>query len=591
MFDVTLDDGTALPPLALNVGQLQGAGVQPFAAHEGATAVAGEPVSLPSQESVYQEQPTAPPTPGLAARGATAGPVAPEFAPQAQAPAAPEFTPGWQPPGGAVAPPGPKGPLVPARAPSGAAKGAPDDAVAFAELIRQEELAPRGGPARVIPERDERAAFTIQRGAEPLPEDRAAVEDASLARADAELDVAAAEGARYGATSELRAEEVQREAEAIEEETTRRANIDADINTRMRDLDGRLTEVKELHATGSPRERVWNRKEGFSRFLAGLGLILSKWASAASGGSVPDIAGDILNEEVEDELKREEQMVSDTGEARGQLAELIRVHGAPEPARIELGLRKKEQALARAEQLALQSGVPERMAAFRQWAAQYREQLARERETLNAQIAGSVTEQWRHVPRQVVGGQRQPSNLEAIKKAAEGAKAWREIKGAGASDENTERVLSRSVTLPDGTKAYAPDKDRAIAAEKVIGTTSQIRRNMARVQELLANDGALVSTSPKARAELGAVLAHTKVLAKDGLELGAITEADAALINPIVGAGADAIVRKASIYRTQLAESDRQFAARENAATRTLSRDPSLSQPVRQSVPSFKERR
>jgi hypothetical protein len=317
-----------------------------------------------------------------------------------------------------------------AAAPTGTAPESEVDRLTKAYL--QSQLQPRGGGGGTkVPAHDQRVGFTIKKQLDVAnPETEEALSEARIDEQLSKQDQLDQKQLETAGSARIAAEEARQAQHAIEETTTRRANIERDVGARMKRIDDDLAKARHLAERGTARERVFEDKGWFGRILAGLGTMLGDFATGGTGGAVPNYARQNIQDEVDNETQRQKDMIAAGEGERTALADALKVYGTPEAAEESLRLRLKEHALAKSKAWAAKSGNDQLQQNFDVWLAEENRKALEERRAFEQKQAGEVVEQYQYQPTKVVGsGSAPPDQLKALKKAGEFRKAYGEATG------------------------------------------------------------------------------------------------------------------------------------------------------------------
>ena len=475
--------------------------------------------------------------------------------------------------------PAPQGEAMPGQAPpempQGAAPRGPTglERYIFAPLMRGPS------PGHVVPEHEQKLGYSIDRQA---PVDRTRLEAAyarqgelgaeqgRLEHFSAEDDVDAARRRKVEQAAQLgqfqiQRQEMEQEHEVREDEyqkLVQESRVDPDVFWTRRN-----TGEKMLAAVGGFLMGLGGGADQFIRMIEGerehaqeerdkeVGAARERLTDFRQRLYTPQ-AADAFEDAIRARIVAEDMrmMAAETAEAG------TRIRGEEEAAKMETYAAEKEEAARRAE-------------------------------------AGAIAEKVAVVPRQVVGASRGGTIEDVYKrfKASGGSdEQWRDEvlprlqRGelslgsleprSDMSPEKERFYVERQVRLPTGETVYAKDKEGATLSAARISSIDALNANLSKMVGMLRRGGLHAGTAE--RAEYQNLAARNKLLAKEAEDLGAITEADAAMVEPIIGEGGEDSTKWAHQTIRQLEGATQHFGTRRRGVMLQLYRDPHGSVPV-----------
>lgn len=563
LIDLQLDDGTSVP-VAWSPEQAEINGLSLLAEPSAIDPSAGLPAGSsagPGLSTLHVEQP--PPPPQIASVGAV------------------------QPGGmGTPAQPGPapapasKGPLVSITAPQGPAPApAPQpseseqEAQRLSRAVFEESMAPAGrsGPARMA-----KVAMTRE-GAMPRSEaDDEALADARIDRATAEQNLGDNKEQALGTQAALQSQQLKVENEALLAERERGATIERDYQSRLAEIDARRERARALDEKGTPRERVWQSKGWFGRILATFALALGHLGTAQGG---PNLAKQMLDEEVADEEKRQADLLESAPE-HSALKELMDVHRDRDVAHAELRLRLKEQALSRAQYWATRAQASEVAPMFDKWLAELNYEVAAERDALNRLVGGKVSESYRLTGG---GGGGRPSVYTAIKRSAETAENVRTLyneKEPKRSLDVEERQQGRKVRLPGTDRWVWTGKSEEAAEAKNIFDETEAGKKALDELIAIAEQRALHKTWFPDRGRVDALALKARSSIAQLYNFKQLTENEASTVDPVAGFDVNKFLKLDAQTISGLKKTREIIHEIEQRRMNRLSETPDMSKPV-----------
>jgi hypothetical protein len=607
LLEVTLDDGRRVPT-ALDAATLESQGFYAMPMTE-----APERITMQQGTAGLGNMGTPAQAPGLSDLGASPafGQLMGAGAPQSPPPMGPPAPPpppaqnmSVMPPPGmtpATPPPRPAGSIDPSRlapaggmAPAEAPAGKSDVDVATQAFLAG-EFAPRGGsPVRRTPAHDERAAFNIKY--RDVTEDPQLTEDIGESRIDQQLATQeGAEQSEYAKSvqAKLAARNASEAQQELERALVRKKSIEQDVGARLQAIDARIAKARAVTESGSARERVMKDKGWFGRILATIGVAMGAFAAGQTGGR--NLVQEQLNQEVNEEMEREKQLYNVDPE-RSALKDLVEAWGTPQGAQKEYELHLREATLAKMEAWARQADAQSVPIEFRQWLADQALGVQQAKAKLHEDAAAEVTEQWRRVPEKVTGGGPAPRDpLKVMQRTAQFREAYEKATGQNLSNlkpREQEAIFSRSLRLPNGEVAFAPDQKRAQETEAQLNAVSIIRQNIGEIRTIMKKPASEVNLADRER--LRVLVQSNTTVGKEAEKLGALSGPDMGLIAPLSGEQA---LRRLNPMNPDVAilagleAAEKHFDRKSTAAMRGVYRDPQMRQPFSGARPSsFKGR-
>lgn len=593
LLEVTLDDGRRMPT-ALDASMLEAQGIYatppmpepPPVAPDMRTAGLGNmsqmpeagmsqaPIGPPLPPAPPADQPMARPSPVTSTAASPTAFVSEQF--------------------GAPAPPQQKRdlvPITPGAQPQGAA-GLSDADIATRAFLAG-ELAPRGGPVKRTEAHDERAAFAIKY---KQPDEDPAL---SAAIAEGQDDIYASreeyakkQQADLGMSARLASRDAVEAQDQLEKTLIRKSNIERDVGAKIQAIEDRFAKARAVTESGSARDRVMKDKGWFGRILATIGVAMGAFAAGQTGGR--NLVQEQLNKEVDEELEREKQLYNVEPETSA-LRAYVDAWGTPQGAEKEYSLQLKNAALTRLDAWARRAGAENVPIEFANWMADEKQKLLLDKQKLHNEAAAEVTESWRHVPEKVTGGYSRPDPLKVMKRGAEFRKAYLEATGQDPGNlkpRDLEAVYNRSLRLPDGSMAFAPDQKRAQETEAQLGAIGIIRQNLAEIRAIMKKPASEINLADRER--LRVLVQSNTTVGKEAEKLGALSGPDMALIAPLSGEQA---LRRLNPMNPDVAivagleAAENHFNRKATAAMRGIYRDPNMKTPYSAPKPaSFQER-
>lgn len=604
LLEVTLDDGRRVPT-ALDGPSLEAQGIYAQMA-----ASPPAPVAMSQGTAGLGNMGTPAQAPGLSDLGASPafgqlmGAGAPPQQPPPMGPAGPPAPP--PPPAGNMsvmpepgmsrAPPPAQKELISTSGQTSQAEPTGPSAVDVAtRMFHAGEYAPRGGgPVRRIPAHDERAAYQIKY--RDVYEDPQLAEDVGESRIDQQIarqeSVEQTEQDK-AMQARLAAREASEAQNQLEQTLVRKNQIEKDVGARIQAIEDRFAKARAVTESGSARDRVMKDKGWFGRILAVIGTAMGAFAAGQTGGR--NLVQEQLNQEVAEELEREKQLYNVEPETSA-LRAYVDAWGSPQQAEKEYDLSLRNAALAKMEAWVRRADAAHVPIEFRNWLADQALQVQQQKQALQNEAAAEVVESWRRVPEKVTGGGPGPRDpLKIMQRTAEFRKAYEAATGQSSSNmkpRELEAVYSRSLRLPSGEMAFAPDQKRAQETEAQLNAIGIIRQNMRDIREVMAKPASEINFADRERLRV-AVQSNTTV-GKEAEKLGALSGPDMGLIAPLSGEQAlrrlDPMNPDVAIL-AGLEAAEKHFGRKEAAALRGVYRDPNMQTPFSGARPqSFKER-
>lgn len=439
----------------------------------------------------------------------------------------------------------------------------------------------RGSPGRLVEEHEQNLGRTVNRQA---PVDRARFEEAvarqgelnaeegRLAHFSAEDDVDAAHRRKVEQAAQLGQFQMQREEQAQQ------------LERREADYQNLVQESKV------DPDVFWTRRNTGEKIMTAIGGFLM-----GLGGGADQFIRMVEGEREHAQEERDKEV----GAARDRLQDFRERTYSPQAAdafedavRARIVAEDLRMMSAESAEAGLRIRGEQEAAKMEAYAAE------RELEAKRAE-AGAIAEKIQVVPRHIAGGSAggYPAVAAYLRKLGYSPEQSAEymskvnVPGAGfglpqggaklspeAELNITKDERDRRVRLPDGTVVWATNKDRADKAQLQINATTELERNYARQRAILAKSGS--SISPSDRAEYNQIAQRNTLLLKESEDLGAVTEADAHMVNPITGAGGEKLLSFTATTLRMLDGAEQHAGMRSRNAKAQLYTDAAAMQPL-----------